>query len=134
MVRSIIIGLIILFNLILQSTLFQWVEIYGVVPNTSLILVMSFAIYSGRNRGAVIGFLMGILQDIIFGRTIGLNALVFMVIGYLIGLMDQKISKDNLLIPFVLTMLATVFYETINLLLLFLLGCRIELLNKEAFP
>ncbi|MGB4312298.1 MAG: rod shape-determining protein MreD [Natronincolaceae bacterium] len=127
--RSIIIGLIILFNLILQSTLFQWVEIYGVVPNTSLILVMSFAIYSGRNRGAVIGFLMGILQDIIFGRTIGLNALVFMVIGYLIGLMDQKISKDNLLIPFVLTMLATVFYETINLLLLFLLGCRIELLN-----
>ncbi|MDI9476794.1 MAG: rod shape-determining protein MreD [Natronincolaceae bacterium] len=129
MVRSIIIGLIILFNLILQSTLFQWVEIYGVVPNTSLILVMSFAIYSGRNRGAVIGFLMGILQDIIFGRTIGLNALVFMVIGYLIGLMDQKISKDNLLIPFVLTMLATVFYETINLLLLFLLGCRIELLN-----
>jgi rod shape-determining protein MreD len=90
---------------------------------------MSFAIYSGRNRGAVIGFLMGILQDIIFGRTIGLNALVFMVIGYLIGLMDQKISKDNLLIPFVLTMLATVFYETINLLLLFLLGCRIELLN-----
>ena len=129
MVRSIIIGLIILFNLILQSTLFQWVEIYGVVPNTSLILVMSFAIYSGRNRGAVIGFLMGILQDIIFGRTIGLNALVFMVIGYLIGLMDQKISKDNLLIPFVLTMLATVFYETINLLLLFLLGCRIELFN-----
>ncbi len=127
--RSIIIGLIILFNLILQSTLFQWVEIYGVVPNTSLILVMSFAIYNGRNRGAVIGFFIGILQDIIFGYTIGLNALVFMVIGYLIGLMDQKISKDNLLIPFVLTVLATVFYETINLLLLFLLGYRIELLN-----
>ena len=127
--RSIIIGLIILFNLIFQSTLFQWVQIYGVVPNTSLILVMSFAIHNGRSRGAAIGFLVGILQDIIFGHTIGLNALVFMVIGYLIGLMDQKISKDNLLIPFVLTALATVFYETINLLLLFLLGYRMELLN-----
>lgn len=129
MVRSIIIGLIILFNLIFQSTLFQWVQIYGVVPNTSLILVMSFAIYNGRNKGAAIGSIVGILQDIIFGHTIGLNALVFMVIGYLIGLMDQKISKDNLLIPFVLTVLATVFYEAINLLLLFLLGYRIELLN-----
>lgn len=128
-VRPVIISLIIILNLILQSTLFQWIKIYGVVPNTALILVISFAIYSGRNKGAVIGFFVGILQDIIFGRTIGLNALVFMITGYLVGLMDQKIFKENLLIPFVLTALATVFYETVNLLLIFLLGYRIELLN-----
>ena len=126
---TIIIGLIILFNLILQSTLFQQIEIYGVAPNTALILVISFAIYSGRNKGAGIGFFVGILQDIIFGRTIGLNALVFMIIGYLIGLMDQKIFKDNLLIPFIFTALTTIIYEMINLLLIFLLGYRIELLN-----
>ena len=125
----IIISLIILFNLILQSTLFRWVEIYGVVPNTALILVISFAVYRGRDKGAITGFFIGILQDIIFGRTIGLNALIFMVIGYLIGLMDQKIFKDNLLIPFILTALTTVFYEMINLLLIFLLGYRIELLS-----
>ncbi len=126
---TIIIGLIILFNLILQSTLFQQIEIYGVAPNTALILVISFAIYSGRNKGAGIGFFVGILQDIIFGRTIGLNALVFMIIGYLIGLMDQKVFKDNLLIPFIFTALTTIIYEMINLLLIFLLGYRIELLN-----
>ncbi len=126
---AIIISLIILFNLILQSTLFQQIEIYGVAPNTALILVISFAIYSGRNKGAVIGFFVGILQDIIFGRTIGLNALVFMIVGYLIGLMDQKIFRDNLLIPFIFTALATIIYEMINLLLIFLLGYRIELLN-----
>lgn len=126
---TIIISLIILFNLILQSTLFQQIEIYGVAPNTALILVISFAIYSGRNKGAVIGFFVGILQDIIFGRTIGLNALVFMIVGYLIGLMDQKIFRDNLFIPFIFTALATIIYEMINLLLIFLLGYRIELLN-----
>ena len=128
-VRSIIISLIILFNLILQSTLFRQIEIYGVAPNTALILVISFAIYSGRNKGAIIGFFVGILQDIIFGRTVGLNALVFMIIGYLVGLMDQKIFKDNLLIPFILTASITIVYETINLLLIFLLGYRVELLN-----
>lgn len=127
--RSIIISLIILFNLILQSTLFQWFKIYGVVPNTSLILVISFAIYSGRNEGAIIGFFMGILQDIIFGRTIGLSALILMIVGYLVGLMDQKIFRDNLFVPFILTALTTVFYEIANLLLIFLLGYKIELLN-----
>lgn len=127
--RSIIIGLIILFNLIFQATLFQWIGIYGVVPNTALILVISFSIYSGKSRGAAIGFSIGILQDVIFGRTIGLNALIFMIIGYLVGFMDQKIFKDSLLIPFTLTILTTIFYETMNLLLVFLLGYRIELLN-----
>lgn len=124
-----IISLIILFNLIFQSTLFQWIGIYGVVPNTALILVMSFSIYSGKNRGAIIGFSIGILQDVVFGRTIGLNALIFMIIGYLVGFMDQKIFKDSLLIPFTLTILTTILYETINLMLVFLLGYRIELLS-----
>lgn len=128
-VRPIIISLIVILNLILQSTVFQWFKIYGVLPNTSLILVISFAIYSGKNKGAMIGFFVGILHDIVFGRTIGLNALVFMITGYLVGLMDQKIFKDNLIIPFTLTALATIFYETINLLLIFLLGYRIELFN-----
>ena len=127
--RSIIISIIILFNLILQSTLFQWFKIYDVVPNTSLIIVISFAIYSGRNRGAIIGFFVGILQDIIFGRIIGLGALIFMIIGYLVGLMDQKIFKDNLFVPLVLTALATILYEMVNFLLIFLLGYKIELLN-----
>ncbi len=127
--KPIIISLIVILNLILQSTVFQWFKIYGVLPNTALILVICFAVYSGRNKGATIGFFVGILHDIILGRIIGLNALVFMIIGYLVGLMDQKIFKENLLIPFILTGVATVFYEIINLLLIFLLGYRIELFN-----
>lgn len=127
--KSIIIGLIIVFNLILQSTLFQWFKIYGVVPNTALIIVISFAIYSGKMEGAIIGFCAGILQDIIFGRTIGLNTSVLMITGYLVGLMNQKIIKENLIIPFLLTISTTVLYETVNLLLIFLLGYRIELLS-----
>lgn len=127
--RPIIISLIVIFNLILQSTVLQWVKIYGVVPNTALILVICLAIYSGKNKGATIGFFVGILNDIIFGRILGLSALVYMIIGYLVGLMDQKIFKENLIIPFILTAFATVFYEMINLLLIYLLGYRIELLN-----
>lgn len=125
----VIISLIILFNLILQSTFFQWVKICGVFPNTALILVISFAIHSEKNKGAAIGFFIGIFQDIIFGRMVGLNALIFMMIGYWIGLMNQKIFKDNLLIPFILTALITIFYEVINLLPIFLLGYRVELLD-----
>ncbi|WP_026475942.1 rod shape-determining protein MreD [Alkaliphilus transvaalensis] len=127
--KSIVIGMIIIVNLILQSTLFQYFKIFDVLPSTGLILVISFSIYSGKYKGAVIGFFVGILQDIMFGRVIGLNALVFMLTGYVVGLINRKVFKDNLLIPFALTALATVFYEGVNMLFIYLLGYRIELLN-----
>lgn len=127
--KTLIIGIIIAVNLIFQSTLLQYFKIYGVLPNTGLILVISFAIYNGKNKGALIGFFVGLLQDIMFGRIIGLNACVYMITGYLVGIINRKVFKENLLIPFTLTALATVFYEIINLLLIYLLGYRIELFN-----
>lgn len=104
-------------------------KLFNVLPNTGLILVVSFSIYCGKNKGAIIGFIVGILQDIIFGRIVGLNASVYMITGYLVGLINRKVFKENLLIPFTLTAVATVFCESIILLLLYLLGYRIELFN-----
>lgn len=128
-VKGVIIGLIIVANLILQSTLLQYFKIYNVLPNTALILVISFAMYSGKNKGAIIGLCVGILQDIIFGRVIGLNAFVYMLIGYFVGLINRKVFKDNLLIPVALTAVGTVLYETVNMLFLYFLKYRIELFN-----
>ncbi len=127
--KAFIISIIVLLNLILQSTLFQYFKIYGVIPNTALILVISLAVYNGKNKGAVIGFFVGILQDIIFGRMIGLNALVYMITGYGVGLLNKNVFKDNLLIPFSLTAVATVFYESVNMLLLFFMGYKFELIS-----
>lgn len=122
-------GIIIILNLILQSTVMQYIRIYDVLPNTALILVISFAIYNGKNKGAIIGFIIGVLQDIVFARIVGLNTLLYMLTGYLVGATNQKIFKDNLIIPFIMTALATTFYESINMLFIYLLGYRIELFN-----
>ncbi|ABW19303.1 rod shape-determining protein MreD [Alkaliphilus oremlandii] len=127
--KFIIISIIVVLNLILQSTTLQWFNILGTLPNTAIILVISFAVHSGKKQGAIIGFFVGLLQDITFGRIIGMNALAYMLIGYTVGLTEQKIFKGNILIPIILTGLATIFYELMNLLLIFLLGYRIELLN-----
>lgn len=127
--RLIIISLIIILNLILKSTVFQWLEIYGVIPNTTLAIVISFSIHLGKNKGAILGFFAGILHDIILGRIIGLNAVIFMIIGYIVGLMNQKIFKDNLLIPVILTAFGTIFYETLHLFLIFLFGYKVKLFD-----
>ncbi|WP_278287103.1 rod shape-determining protein MreD [Clostridium aceticum] len=120
------ISLIIMINIVLQPALLPYISIYNVIPNTSLILVVCFSINSKKNRGALIGGTIGILQDIIFGKMIGINALIYMLIGYFINLINKNIFKENLAIPFVFTSLATIFYYIVGLLLVYFLGYNLQ--------
>ncbi|ABR48449.1 hypothetical protein Amet_2292 [Alkaliphilus metalliredigens QYMF] len=127
--KILVISIIIILNVVLQSTIFQFFKIYNVVPNTALILVIAFAIHMGKQKGAVVGFFIGILQDILFSQIIGVNALVLMIVGYFVGSMNQKIMRDHLAVPFVLTVGATVFYEFISVLFLYLLRYQVTILD-----
>lgn len=127
--KAIIIGIIIIINLILQSTLFQYFQVFGVLPNTALILVISFSVYSGKNKGALIGFIIGLLQDIVFGKMIGLNAMIYMLVGFTVGYVNRKLYKDNPIVPVLLTASSTVAYETIHMIFIYLMRYRIELLT-----
>ncbi|RKD33202.1 rod shape-determining protein MreD [Thermohalobacter berrensis] len=102
---------ILVINLILQSTLFQFIKIFNIIPNTSLILIVSFALLKGEKFGAYIGLFTGLLQDILYSDAIGVFAFVYFIIGYSVGWMNQKVFKDNLFIPFIFTILATVSYH-----------------------
>ena len=71
--------IIILFTI--QSSMFQYAELVGVIPNLMLILIVSTAYMKGKTTGLLVGFFSGILYDIMFSNLIGLSALIYMVIG-----------------------------------------------------
>lgn len=127
--KTIIITLIIIANFILQSTVLQSIKILNVIPNISLILVVAFAINTDKNKSALIGFVIGILQDIIFGKFIGLNALIYMVAAYMISNINKNVFKENLAIPFIFTVITTIFYYAVGFLFIYFLGYKIEFLN-----
>lgn len=118
--------IIIVINFILQCTVFQYVNILGIIPNTTLIIVVSIAILKGRHIGGVVGLFAGFLQDIMFSSTIGPNAFVLFFIGYLVGMTDQKIYKESLLVPFIATVLSTLAYHSLYYVLIFFLGSNIR--------
>ncbi len=70
-------ALIIIGNFILQSTVFSQISIFGVVPNTGLIIIVTIALLKGRRIGGVVGLLVGLLQDIIFSPVIGVNGFIY---------------------------------------------------------
>jgi rod shape-determining protein MreD len=56
---------------------------------------------------------LGLLLDLYQGRNIGLSALIFFYLAIFIGGFNKKFFKDNYLILLILTIIATVIYETI---------------------
>ncbi|WP_432664231.1 rod shape-determining protein MreD [Wukongibacter baidiensis] len=100
-------------NFILQSTIFQYFRIGGILPNTALLIVVTISILYGRKRGVMTGIIAGLLQDLFFGKAIGINILIYSSIGYIIGGVENKVFKDNLVTPFLFILSTTIYYHSI---------------------
>ncbi|WP_176718789.1 rod shape-determining protein MreD [Caloranaerobacter ferrireducens] len=105
--------LLIIFNFVLQTTIFQHLRAFGILPNTTLIILVCISVLKGKKVGSFTGLIVGFVQDILFFNVIGINALIYFTVGYLIGSINDKIYKDSSFMPFVLTAFSTVFYHLV---------------------
>lgn len=103
--------LILIINFIFQTTILPHFSIGGVAPNTTLIIVVIVALLKGKYKGAFIGLGAGLLQDVFFSKIIGINTLIFFLIGYVVGLLDNKTFKESLVLPFLIVVLSTFSYH-----------------------
>lgn len=114
MKRGALTGGIILLSLVIQSVFFQFIEIRGIKPDLLLIVIISFTLIRGEGkngavRGAILGISAGLIQDLLYSDILGLNALSKFLTGLLVGYSSQSVFKGNIIIPFIITFLATVF-------------------------
>ncbi|MCI1959245.1 MAG: rod shape-determining protein MreD [Clostridia bacterium] len=110
--RFLITMLILIINIILQSTLFNLIRIHSIIPNTALVVVVSMALLRGSIEGCLTGLGAGLLQDIFFGSSLGYYAVFGMVLGYLAGKFNHGFYKENYLLPVMLCFFSTVIYES----------------------
>lgn len=123
------IAVIILVNFILQVTVLNNLSIGSTVPNTSLIIVVALSLIAGKRSGAVAGLVSGLLQDVMFNGVIGINTLGLFSVGLLVGSLDQKVFKENLFLPFVLTLSATVFMYFVQFFFLYFLKIEVSFID-----
>jgi len=126
--RIAITALIIFVNFIMQSTLFTHIEFFGIRPNSALIIVVAISLLRTDVEGAIAGFFAGLLQDIVFGRVIGLNALLYMCIGAVCGKPFKSFYQENYFLPILLAAGATLFYEFAIFVASFLFRGRLDMM------
>lgn len=114
-------------SILLESTLLPFFPIPGMAPNITMILVICYALYYEEKNGAVIGFTAGFFKDMVVGRVVGISALTFMIIGFLVGYYNRKVFVENATTPFVLTVASTILHESMTILAVFLMGYPIQI-------
>ena len=111
MLRFFVFFIIIIFNFVLQSTLFPHLALLGVTPDTALVLIVSYGILRGDIEGAIFGLLAGLVTDLLSGFTIGIFALLGFLTGYVCGKPFRDFFKDNYFLPFLIVLVVSVFYQ-----------------------
>ena len=114
-------------TIIIQSTLMPLISIKGIHPDLLLVIVVSYALLSGKEKGVGMGFFAGLLQDLVSGGIFGISTLSKLATGYMFGLAERKVFKEHVLLPVLATLVATLFNGLVGIILLLLFGYKIDI-------
>ena len=111
-------------GLVLRSIFPRVLHLAWSTPDFLLLLVVFNAMFRGRWQGGVAGFLIGLTEDLFFGRFIGLNALAKCVVGILSGSLSTSIFKENMWVPVINVFVGSLISMTLVFLVGHLAGAR----------
>ncbi|EAX48110.1 Rod shape-determining protein MreD [Thermosinus carboxydivorans Nor1] len=125
--RTLVWSGLILITIIFQAAVIPLIGYKGVRPDLLLIIAVSTGLLFGKEQGVGVGFFAGLIQDLASGNIFGLNTLAKMATGYVAGLAERKVFKENILLPVLATVAATLFHGAIIVVLLAGLGYKVDI-------
>jgi rod shape-determining protein MreD len=93
--RHVLVGLLLVG---LQWVILGRLRLWGAYPDSILLFVAWMGLRSGRQAGAVSGFVGGLLLDVIYG-TWGIHMFVKTLVGFLVGLFPANERETLLILP-----------------------------------
>ena len=76
---------------VLQTSFFPVFSWNGVSVNLMLVLTVSWSLLYGARRGAFLGFMTGLLQDLVTGMFFGMDVFALTIIGYATGAFSRNV-------------------------------------------
>lgn len=92
-------SLLVAVALVLQHSLVADMRIGDVRPDLLLLIAVLAGMVGGPERGAVIGFVTGLLVDLFVPTPLGLSALTFTLVGFAAGGLQSGIIRSAWWIP-----------------------------------
>lgn len=79
----------------LQTLIVSRISVLGVTADVFLIFTVVVAINRGSMEGAIFGFFAGVVADVAFIQPLGVRALVYVLVGYSVGMVVARFGSVN---------------------------------------
>lgn len=131
MLRTILVGMLIIISYVFQTTFSMKMSFGVAAPNMIMILVCSYALLRGKKEGLLVGFFSGLLIDLFFGyyEVVGINAFLYMMIGYVVGIFHDIWYLQDILIPVSVVAICEFAYNFIYYIITFLLRNKLDIVH-----
>lgn len=107
-------------SMIIQNSVLNNIDIFHANINMVIPLIIVLAQILKNDTAAYVGLFLGLVEDILFTNFIGIRALSYYLIGYVISYRRFNISKDmktGMMLTFVLSVINVVIVNLIYLIL-----------------
>ena len=121
-----ILSLLLLLAFLVQSVFGSYLSISGIAPNVVLTVVVAYGLLFGWEVGLVSGVVGGLLLDLMAGRFIGIHVLSLGVVGLMVGLVEEHVFKDNILLAALGGLAGSLVSQGLVVLSLWLFGWQIS--------
>jgi rod shape-determining protein MreD len=95
MTATVKVPLVVLLVLVLQSSLLSAMTLGVVRPDAMILLPIAAGMVGGPERGAMLGFVSGLVADLFLQTPMGLSALTFATIGFAVGVMHTGVLRST---------------------------------------
>ncbi len=124
MKRKLALFFLVVFCFILQNTILKSFEM--ITPNLLLILTAAFGFISGSKEGMFTGFFCGLFSDIFYGNLFGYYILIYTLIGYVNGELQNIFNAVDIKQPMLLIAGSDLAYGLIQYTVNFLLRGKFD--------
>lgn len=120
MMKYAILFLILMVELILSSTVFQFFTFFGSAPEVLIITIMLYSMIFEKKEVIILALTIGILSDVLYGPYLGVNTIAFGLIAIIIPWVSAKFSRQSVLTSILNLILTLIIYHCVVYFLLLL--------------
>ena len=102
-----------------------------------IIVTSSFGFMRGKKEGMMVGFISGLLIDIMFYDLIGFYALIYTILGYANGFFKKIFYDEDIKLPLILIAASDFLYGHIVCIFMFIMRSKFDYwyyLGNIIFP